>query len=129
VYGALQSLLPESDVLLAIPDPVAVNASTIYGLLLTSYRAQVPVVGFSEGLVKAGALLGLFSTASQQGKQGAEIATRILAGDGGLPAPQYPKYFTVRANYSVARSLGLRLEEEAALAATLAPRGESGKSP
>ena len=27
VYGALQSLLPESDVLLAIPDPVAVNAS------------------------------------------------------------------------------------------------------
>jgi len=129
VYGALQSLLPESDVLLAIPDPVAVNASTIYGLLLTSYRAQVPVVGFSEGLVKAGALLGLFSTASQQGKQGAEIATRILAGDGGLPAPQYPKYFTVRANYSVARSLGLRLEEEAALAATLAPRGESGKAP
>ena len=87
------------------------------------------MVGFSEGLVKAGALLGLFSTASQQGRQGAEIAARFLAGDGGLPAPQYPKYFTVRANYSVARSLGLRLEEEAALAAALAPRGESGKAP
>ena len=57
VYGALQKVLPDSDLLLALPDPVAVNASTAYGLLLTSYRAQIPVVGFSEGMVKAGALL------------------------------------------------------------------------
>lgn len=128
VYGALQGLLPESDVLLAIPDAVAVNASTIYGLLLTSYRAQIPVVGFSEGLVKAGALLGLFSTSAQQGRQGAEIAARVLAGEA-PPAPQYPKYFTVRGNYSVARSLGLRLPDEAALATALAARSEAAMVP
>jgi putative tryptophan/tyrosine transport system substrate-binding protein len=124
VYGALQKVLPESDLLLALPDPVAVNASTAYGLLLTSYRAQVPVIGFSEGMAKAGALLSLFSTASQQGKQGAEIVSRILAGASELPAPQYSKYFTVRVNFSVARSLGLRIEEEATLAAALAARGD-----
>jgi len=124
VYGALQKVLPESDLLLALPDPVAISSSTVYGLLLTSYRAQVPVVGFSEGLVKAGALISLFSTARQQGKQGAEIASRVLAGDAGLPAPQYPRYFTVRVNASVARSLGLRMTDEEALASTLASRGE-----
>jgi ABC-type uncharacterized transport system substrate-binding protein len=125
VYGALQKVLPESDLLLALPDPVAISSSTVYGLLLTSYRAQVPVVAFSEGLVKAGALMSLFSTARQQGKQGAEIASRILAGEAGLPVPQFPKYFTVRVNASVAHSLGLRMAEEGALASALASRGDA----
>ncbi len=98
VYGALQRSCPESDVLLALPDPVAINAGTVYGLLLTSYHAQVPVVGFSEGWVKAGALVSLFSTARQQGRQGAEIASRSLSGEGSVAVPQYPKYFTVRVN-------------------------------
>ncbi len=125
VYAALQRVLPDSDLLLALPDPIALNASTAYGVLLTSYRAKVPVVGFSDGLVKAGALLGLFSTARQQGKQGAEVAIRILSGEGGLPAPQYPRYFTVRVNFSVARSLGLPVEDEASLAASLTARAKS----
>jgi len=122
VYGALQSVVRRSDLLLAVPDPVATNADTIYGLLLTSYRAQLPVVGFSEGLAKAGALVSLFSSARQQGRAAAEIAAHALSGADGLPAPQYPKYFTVRVNHSVARSLGLRIEDETALAAALSAR-------
>jgi ABC-type uncharacterized transport system substrate-binding protein len=115
VYSALQTVMPESDLLLLLPDPVATNADTVYGLLLTSYRAQIPVVGFSEGLLNAGALVALYSTARQQGKQGAEIASRILARTGGLPAPQNPHYFTVRVNASVARSFGLHLPAETVL--------------
>ena len=124
VYGALQRVLPGSDVLLALPDPVVFNSSTVYGLLLTTYRAQIPVVGFSEGLVKAGALLGLFSTAQQIGKQGVEIADHVLAGDVMLPPPQYPRYFTVRVNNTVARSLGISLPDETALGAALITRSE-----
>jgi len=124
VYAALQRVLQSSDALLALPDPVAFNASTAYGMMLTTYRAQVPVIGFSEGLVKAGALLGLYSTANQVGRQGAEIAGRILSGDSGLPAPQYPRYFTVRANHAVARSLGISLEDDATLAAGVAARSD-----
>lgn len=127
VYGALQRILPQSDVLLALPDPVAVDAGTVYGLLLTSYHAQVPVAGFSEGWVKAGALVSLFSTARQQGRQGAEIASRSLSGESTLPLPQYPKYFTVRVNTSVARSLGLHIEDETTIAATLSRADESSE--
>jgi ABC-type uncharacterized transport system substrate-binding protein len=119
VAAALQTLLPKSDLLLLLPDPVAINANTIYGLLLTSYRTQVPVVGYSEGLLNAGALLALYSSARQQGRQGAEIASSVLARNANLPAPQYPKYFTVRINASVARSLGLHLPSEAELSDAL----------
>jgi ABC-type uncharacterized transport system substrate-binding protein len=119
LYGALQNVLPASDLLLMLPDPLVANADTVYGLLLTTYRAQLPVVGFSEGLLNAGALLSLYSTAHQQGRQGAEIAREVLARPGALPEPQYPKYFTVRVNVSVARSLGLHLPPEEALGAAL----------
>jgi putative tryptophan/tyrosine transport system substrate-binding protein len=122
VYPALQKILQHSDLLLALPDPVALNASTAHGVLVTSYRAQVPVVGFSQAMVDAGALVAVYSTARQQGRQGAEIAGRVLTGEAELPAPQYPRYFTVGVNFIAARSLGLRMEDESALAAGLAER-------
>jgi len=124
VYAALQSVMPESDLLLLVPDPVATTADTVYGLLLTSYRAQIPVVGYSEGLLNAGALLSLYSTARQQGRQGAEIAGSILAHEA-LPGPQHPKYFTVRVNASVARSLGLHLPAEADLYSALQRKADN----
>ena len=123
VYNALQKVLPGSDVLLALPDPVAVNASTAYGVLVTSYRSQVPVVGFSRALSDAGALLAVYSTPQQQARQGAEIASRVLTGDAVLPAPQYPRYFTVAVNFFAARALGLAMENESTLAEQLAARG------
>jgi ABC-type uncharacterized transport system substrate-binding protein len=125
VYAGLREVLPNSDALLALPDPVVFNASTAYGLLLTTYRAQVPVVGFSEALVKAGALVGLYSSSKQVGAQGAEMASRALAPDGALPPPQWPRQFTVRVNYSVARSLGIVLPDEAMLAAALVAAGKA----
>jgi hypothetical protein len=129
LYGALQTLLPASDLLLMLPDPVAANADSVYGLLLTAYRAELPVIGFSEGLLNAGALLSLFSTARQQGRQGAEIAAHALMQNGALPPAQYPKYFTVRVNASVARSLGLHLPAQDALGKALEDRGDGEPAP
>jgi len=83
------------------------------------------VVGFSEALVKAGALVGLYSSSKQVGAQGAEMASRALAPDGALPPPQWPRQFTVRVNYSVARSLGIVLPDEAMLAAALVAAGKA----
>ena len=122
IYPVLQTLIPESDLLLLLPDPVAINADTVYGLLLTTYRAGVPVIGFSEGLLNAGALVSLFSTAQQQGRQGADIARRVLAHEGALPAAQYPRYFSVRVNASVARSLGLHVPPQEELQTALSAR-------
>ena len=129
LYPALQKVLRESDVLLALADPVALNASTIRGILVTSYREGVPVMGFSQALVDAGAVLAVYSTARQQGREGAEIAARVLRGER-LPPPGYPLYFTVGVNFNAARGLGVAIDNEATLAAELAMReSKAAESP
>jgi len=129
MYAAFQGILPEVDVLLALPDSIAFNSSTAYLLMLASYRAAVPVVGFSESLANAGALLAVFSTLQQQARHGAEVANRALAADARLEPPQYPRYFTVRTNDSVARSLGIHLADPRALEAAVAQRAAATRGP
>ena len=129
IYAASQVILGDADVLLALPDSIAFNSSTAYLLMLASYRAQVPVVGFSDSLANAGALVSVFSTLQQQGRQGAEIANRALADDSRLEPPQYPRYYTVRANDSVARSLGIPLADPRTLEQAVAERARASRGP
>ncbi len=114
LYPALQKVLPDADLLLALPDPTVYNSRTIQDILLTTYRARVPLIGLSAAYVKAGALGAVFATPLQMGRQAVDIARQVLAGRP-LPAPQYPKEFDVAVNAYVARSLGLTILDEASL--------------
>jgi ABC-type uncharacterized transport system substrate-binding protein len=113
---ALQRVLADSDVLLALPDPLVFNKGTVQSLLLTTYRYQDPVIGFSQAYVKAGALAAVYSTPEQAGRQAGEMLQQVLAGKSWvLPPPEYPKYFSVSLNYQVARSLAINVSDEMAL--------------
>ncbi len=112
LYAGLQQVVNQADILLAIADPLVFNANTIQNILLTTFRARVPLFAFSPAYVKAGALLAIYSTPGQFGAQAGVIARAFLQGKP-LPAPQYPVAFTVSANPHVARSLGLSLDETA----------------
>ena len=113
---ALKKVLADSDVLLAVPDPLVFNRDTAQNVLLTSYRAKAPLFAFSKSYVTAGALAAVYSTPAQIGQQAGEIIQRYLqVGGGTLPPSQYPEYFSVSVNYQVARSLGLVLDDEATL--------------
>lgn len=114
IYSALQQVLSASDFILAVPDPDVYNAATINNILLTTFRAQRPVFGFSPAYVRAGALAAVYSTPPKLGQEVAAIARRVLAG-GAMPPPQYPRSFSVSVNSTVARSLGLRVEEASVL--------------
>lgn len=109
LIDALRAALQGADVLLSVADNTAYNSSTVANILLTSYRAKTPVIAFSPAYVKAGALLSVYSTATQAGHQVAAMTAHFLQ-TGNLPANQYPSDFTVTANEYVARSLGLNLE-------------------
>ncbi|MBU1689931.1 MAG: hypothetical protein KJ958_02170 [Gammaproteobacteria bacterium] len=111
---SLKRLLGECDVLLAVPDPLIYNRNTVQSILLTTYRHQVPLIGFSPSYVKAGAIAAVFSVPEQIGQQAAEIIQR-LAADQRLPLPQPPRYFSVGVNTQVARSLGISIDDEASL--------------
>ncbi|MBZ0092012.1 MAG: hypothetical protein K8F27_07300 [Sulfuricellaceae bacterium] len=125
IVPALNRLLHDNDVLFSFPDPLIYNRYTVQDILLTTYRYRVPVIGFSPSYVKAGALAAVYSTPAQIGQQVAEILYPLLQDPGrGLPAPQFPKYFSVSVNYQVARSLGIEIEDEAALHGQLGPQVE-----
>lgn len=108
VGKVLANVVRDVNVLLAIPDPVAQTANTVRPILLMSYHAGVPVIGYSAAYQRAGAMVSLYSTPEQVARQAAEVVNAWREGQG-LPAAQEPKYFTVGVNTTVARSLGIDL--------------------
>lgn len=115
----LPGVLENSDVLLALPDTAIYNSNTIRNLLFSSYRSGKPIVGFSAGFVKAGAVMAVYSTPEQYGEQVAAMIERY-AGNGALPPPQYSQAFDVSVNKVVAGSMGLNLEDASTLKQKLA---------
>jgi len=111
LLNALRRLLSNSNVILAVPDAQIYNRNNISSILLTSYRQQVPLFGFSASYVKAGALAAVYSTPAQISQQVAEIISNLSSASS-LPAPQYPRYFSVNTNPQVARSLGLSIDSD-----------------
>lgn len=108
----LDKIFESNDALLAIPDPAIYNRETAQPILLTSYRYQMPVFGYSRSYVKAGALAAVFSNATDLATQAAEIAIGAQQSQSVLPPPQTPKYFSIIINRQVQRSLNLQLADE-----------------
>ena len=76
-------------------------------ILLTSYRDGIPVVGFSAGLIKAGAIGGIYSSPDAIGTEVAERAVELL--HKGKPRKGYPSHLEAGVNRQVAASLHIRL--------------------
>lgn len=114
LVGTLGQVLKDADLLLAVPDAEVFNRNTVQSVLMTTYRYRDPVVGYSKALSRAGALVSLYSSPEQVGRQAGEIAARVLNG-GRLPGMLWPKYFSVSVNEHVARSLGVDAPSEEAL--------------
>lgn len=112
----LEDMLDENDVLLSVADPLVYHSETIHHVLLTTYRYKVPVLGLSRAYVDAGALLAVYSTPEQIGRQTAQLVSTLPESGGiTLPAPAYPRFFLISVNRRVAASLDLVLDSENAL--------------
>jgi putative tryptophan/tyrosine transport system substrate-binding protein len=115
---SLQDLLVSSDILLALPDAEIYNASTIRNILLATYRNRVPLVGFSSGYVKAGALAAIYSKPEQIADQAASVVLGF-AEKHALPPAQHARDYELAVNEQVARSLGLNIRSESQLRAEI----------
>jgi len=100
-------LSENSDILLAIPDNTIYNRRSIKGILLTTYRNQIPVIGYSHAYVKAGALAAVFSTPENISKHAIEILLKNKTFNYISATRSHPKYFDVSINKKVARSLSI----------------------
>lgn len=110
----IRMLSDRIDVLLALPDPLVFNSKTLAGILLTAYRNRIPVIGFSEGMIKAGAIAGIYSSAQTVGTEAADASLRLLRGD--APFEAYPTLFKARVNRNVARALHIHLPTDSQIA-------------
>lgn len=113
LFRSLSSVLSDSELLLAVPDPEVFNRYTAQNLLLETYRQRKPVIGYSAAYVNAGALIGVYSTPRQIGRQLADGLIQMRRADSRkLPPPAYPKFFTIEVNRRVAGALGINTGKE-----------------
>lgn len=108
LFDALQDVLQHSDILLAQPAPSLYNSSTLRNILLSTYRAGIPLVGLSASYVRAGAVTAIFSTPAQFASQASTVIQKFSE-TGTLAAAQYSRQFEVAINERVSQSMNLDL--------------------
>ncbi len=126
LYPALRTVLEQPAVLVITPDGQVFNSQTVHHVLLTAFRLHAPVLGFSAAYVRAGAVLGLYTTPAQAGTEAAGVVRQVLTGQA-LPPPIHHALFEVGVNPTVARALGLALPPAEALTSAL--RAQEGLAP
>lgn len=104
----IRDLVRESNVILAIPDPVAFNAQRAKWLLYQAYQQRVAVIAFSKSYVDAGALAAVYSTPEQIGRHAGEVLQAMLRDPNYTAHSDFPKYFSITVNDSVAKSMHLQ---------------------
>ncbi|MDZ4200737.1 MAG: ABC transporter substrate binding protein [Gallionella sp.] len=123
LFATLDTLLNDDEVLLAIPDSAIYNPGNMRNILLSSYRARIPLVGISQAYVTAGALGAVYSSPEQLAHQSAGMV-RSFAKSGDLPGVRYPEDFSVAVNLQVARSLGIGLASQEEIRTRMIEYGE-----
>lgn len=87
VAGVVRSLVERVDVLWLIPDSTVVSPDTFRFMMQISLETHVPVVGFSEGMTRGGALISVEGGYEDMGRRAAYAVRRVLAGRPAAPEP------------------------------------------
>jgi hypothetical protein len=102
----------QAQVLLAMPDRTVYSTENFRNILLSTYRHNQAVIGFSADMVRAGALATTYSNIEHINAQVAEAANEFVQ-TGELQPPQFPRYFRTIVNEGVAKSLQVSISDEA----------------
>jgi putative tryptophan/tyrosine transport system substrate-binding protein len=94
-----------ANVVLAVPDRGLYTAANLRDILESTYRRGQPMIGFSTSMVAAGTLAAAYPSIEDTVAHLGELIQAIETGR--MPDPQYPKYWRVAINESVARSLNV----------------------
>lgn len=111
VSAQLGTLAGSVDVLWMLPDSITASGEAADAHFLFSATHNVPVVTFSSAYLASGAALAVDIDRFDMGRQGGEMAARIMEGRGisDIP-PESPRRTTVKSNQSVLRRLNLSPE-------------------
>jgi putative ABC transport system substrate-binding protein len=109
---ALEQLEKDIEILLAIPDEVAMSAKTAKEVLLASFRNRVPLIGLSDNWVKSGALYALSWDYEDLGRQSAQQAQQLLNGAAVQKIPfETPRKIAYSINSKIAEHMNIAIPE------------------
>lgn len=107
LIDSLKHVLSNCDLLLTLPDPEIYNPFTAKGIIVTSFRRGVPIIGYSKTYVDAGAVAAVYTKAGQIAQQAASMTNTYFLKNS-LPAPSYPTQYAVATNEKVLGMLKTR---------------------
>lgn len=112
IESSLRRFDGHASFILTLPDKAVVSARTAKKLILDTFMNHKGLIGYSESYIKAGALMGVYSTPDQINKNTLNIVRHLLSSEPWDVNEYYPDRYTVSVNYQVARGLGIRLPAE-----------------
>lgn len=102
----LSSLRGKHDFIWCFPDNSLYRGPIVSALILSALRQGLPLIGYSEGMVRAGALVGFYPDYQAIGRQAAEPTLALLGGRQFVRL-QYPLTMPEAVNERVMRVLGV----------------------
>ncbi len=111
VPDALAAMQGSFNVFWMLPDSTVVTPETVEYILLFTQRNRIPVVSFAGKYVDTGALLSLDIDGFDLGKQGGEMANRLLEGTRASELHSTDaRKAVLKVNRKVAQKLGINLK-------------------
>ena len=113
LLDTVRQLIKKNEALLMLPDQTIYNRDTLKGILLTTYRSRTPVISYSPGHVKSGALAAIYSSPGNIGQHLANLINQYHRGKLNTSNKLiYAEYYSIATNQRVAHSLGLDLPSD-----------------
>lgn len=109
VASAVRGMVGRVDALWLVPDATVISVDTVKFLVETSLSNRLPLIGFSQGIAKAGALVAFEAEYSQLGEAAARAARRVIAA--GAAETQELPAGVVYLNGRAAELLGISLAD------------------
>lgn len=113
LLDSLVSLSGRVDLVWCPPDGSLFNPTTVQPLVMASLRHRLPLIGFSESFVRAGAAVGVYPDFRDIGAQTAALTQRYLASQT-VPPRETPRTVKVAINQRIARLFGLAYSQPVA---------------
>jgi putative ABC transport system substrate-binding protein len=113
---ALIQVRSKIDALWIFPDASFLDPISIKFLLRYSVSEGIPLLGYSEGFSKSGALISLVGDYQEMGRQAAETAVHILSGED-PPKVKYSRRMRTYINLQVAKRLNIPVSQSVILLA------------
>ncbi len=102
--------IKKADVLLAVPDSTIYNSGSLRYIILTTYRREQPIIGFSENFVRSGALGTSYTDIDHIAEETIEFILYYQLYKK-LPEPDYAKKHRIVFNNAVANSLNIPVRD------------------